>query len=157
VRIVFEIHEQHTESGVGIMKLTIKKLGLMVGVLLAAMCFLVPAMAQELRGRITGRVSDASGAVIPGATVTVRDVARATTSTFITNEDGLFDAPYLLTGTYQVTVELAGFKKSVQDNVAVAINETRALDIKLDVGAVTETVTVQEEASALSTADANLG
>ena len=85
------------------------------------------------------------------------DVARATTSTFTTSEDGLFDAPYLLPGTYQVAVELAGFKKALQDNVVVAINETTTVNIKLDVGAVTETVSVLNEITTLNTADANLG
>src|SRR5262249_3732847 len=124
------------------MKLTTKKLRLIAGCALAAICMLVPviAQAQELRGKITGRVTDASGAVIPGATVKVTDVARSVTTTLITNEEGLFDAPYLLPGTYQVTVEIPGFKKALEDNVQVAINDTRVLNVKLDVGTVTETV-----------------
>src|SRR5262244_3308553 len=114
------------------MDITTKKLRRIAGFALAAIFMLVSAMvqAQELRGKITGRVTDASGAVIPGASVKVTDVARATSSTLITNEDGLFDAPYLLPGTYQVAVELAGFKKAVQDKVDVAINETRTVNIK---------------------------
>ena len=141
------------------MKLTTKKLRLIAGFALAAICMLVPALlqAQELRGKITGRVTDASGAVIPGATVKVTDVARAATSTLTTNEEGLFDAPYLLPGTYQVVVELAGFKKALEENVQVTINDTRVLNIKLDVGNVTETVSVTETASLLTSADADLG
>jgi hypothetical protein len=141
------------------MKLTTKTSHLIAGFALVAICLLVPAMAhaQELRGKITGRVTDASGAVIPGATVKVTDVARATTSTLLTNEEGLFDAPYLLPGTYQVVVELAGFKKALEDNVQVAINDTRILTIKLDVGTVTETVTVTQAATTLASADADLG
>ena len=96
------------------MRLTTKKLRLMAGFALAAICLVVPAQAQELHGKITGRVTDASGAVIPGATVKVIDVARATTSTLTTNEEGLFDAPYLLPGTYQVAVEIPGFKKALR-------------------------------------------
>ena len=141
------------------MKLTTKRSHLIAGFSLAAICLLVPAMthAQELRGKITGRVTDSSGAVIPGATVKVTDLARAATSTFTTNEDGLFDAPYLLPGLYQVAVELAGFKKALQDKVEVTINETRTVNIKLDVGAVTETVTVTDTATLLTSADADLG
>jgi hypothetical protein len=141
------------------MKLTTKKLRLIAGFVLAAICMLVPAMvqAQELRGKITGRVTDASGAVIPGATVKVTDVARSVTTTLTTNEEGLFDAPYLLPGTYQVAVEIPGFKKALEDNVQVAINDTRVLNIKLDVGTVTETVSVTETASLLTSADADLG
>src|SRR5262249_32917475 len=124
-----------------------------------AIYMLVPGMlqAQELRGKITGRVTDSSGAVIPGATVKVMDLARATISTLTTNEEGLFDVPYLLPGTYQVVVEIAGFKKAQEDNVQVTINDTRILNIKLDVGTVTETVTVTDAATLLSTADADLG
>jgi hypothetical protein len=140
------------------MKLTTKTSHLIAGFALVGICLLVPtAHAQELRGKITGRVTDASGAVIPGATVTVKDVARATTSTLITNEDGLFDAPYLLPGNYQVAVELPGFKKALEDNVQVAINDTRILNIKLEVGNVTESVSVTETPSLLTSADADLG
>jgi hypothetical protein len=147
------------ESGAGNMKSTTKKSHLIAGLVLFALCLLVPAMAQaqELRGKITGRVTDASGAVIPGATVKVTDVARATTTTLTTNEEGLFDAPYLLPGTYRVAVEIAGFKKAQEDNVQVAINDTRVLNIKLDVGNVTETVSVTDTAAILSSADADLG
>src|SRR5262244_2049038 len=141
------------------MKPMTKKLRLIAGFALAALCLLVPAIAQaqELRGKITGRVTDSSGAVIPGATVKVTNVARATTSTLITNEEGLFDVPYLLPGTYQVAVEIPGFKKALQDNVQVAINDTRILNIKLDVGTVTETVSVTDTAAILTSADADLG
>jgi hypothetical protein len=141
------------------MKLTTKKWQFIARFALAAICMALPALvqAQELRGKITGRVTDASGAVIPGASVKVTDVARATSVTLVTNEEGLFDAPYLLPGTYQVAVELAGFKKALEDNVRVAINDTRALNIKLDVGTATETVSVTETASPLTSADADLG
>src|SRR5262245_27734740 len=133
-----------------------KKSHLIAGITLVAICLLVPVLtqAQELRGKITGRVTDTSGAVIPGATVKLTDVARAATSSLTTNEEGLFDAPYLLPGTYQVSVELAGFKKAVEDNVQVAINDTRLLNIKLEIGNVTETVSVTQAPELLATADA---
>src|SRR5438094_3628072 len=98
---------------------------------LIAVCvlFMIPALqAQELRGKITGRVTDPNGAAVAGATVKVRDIARSTTATFTTNADGLFDALYLLPGTYQVVIEASGFKKSLQDKVQVEINQTRHLD-----------------------------
>ena len=126
--------------------------------MLALICFLVPAIhGQELRGKISGRVVDANGAAVPGATVTITDPTRAGTTTLTTNNDGLFDAPYLLPGTYQVLVEAAGFKRALQDKVTVAINETRTLTIPLDVGAVQETVTVTADTSQLKVSDPNLG
>jgi hypothetical protein len=119
---------------------------------------LVPAsFAQELRGKITGRVVDPNKAAVPGASVKVTDVARNVTSSLTTNADGLFEAPYLLPGVYQVVVEASGFKKQIQDGVQVEINQTRTLDVTLEVGGTQETVTVTAEAPALNLADANLG
>src|SRR5437764_1371150 len=132
----------------------------MAGWVLIAVCllFMIPALqAQELRGKITGRVVDPNGAAVPGANVKVTDVARNKTTDLTTNSEGLFQAPYLLPGTYQVLVEMSGFKKSLQQTVQVAINETRTLDIKLDIGTPSETVTVTAEPAQLNAADANLG
>jgi preprotein translocase subunit SecD len=114
--------------------------------------------AQELRGKIVGRVVDPNGAAVPGAAAQVVDVARDKTTTLTTNSDGMFEAPYLLPGTYRILVEVAGFKKALQDNVAVVINQTTNLEIKLDVGTnPQETVTVTAEAAQLNTNDSNLG
>ena len=118
---------------------------------------LVSAGAQELRGKISGRVVDPNGAAVPGASVKVIDVARNNTTTLTTNDEGLFTAPYLLPGTYQVLVEIAGFKKSIQDKVVVAINQTLDLEIKLDLGTPQETVTVTQEVPPLNVTDPNLG
>src|SRR5256885_1026903 len=136
-----------------------KSMRILAGLILfAAISFFSSSLqAQELRGKITGRVMDPNGAAVAGATVKVTDVARSTTTTFTTNADGLFDALYLLPGTYQVVVEASGFKKSLQDKVQVEINQTRHLDISLDVGTPQETVTVTAEAATLNASDANLG
>src|SRR5262245_3542086 len=123
----------------------------------SAMLLPMSASSQELRGKISGRVSDSNGAAVPGATVTITDTARSAVTTLTTNGDGLFDAPYLRPGSYQVLVEASGFKKSLQDKVIVAINETRNLEIALDVGTVQETVTVTTEATPLNQSDGNLG
>ena len=78
---------------------------------LIAVCllFMIPAtlQAQELRGKITGRVMDPNGAAVPGANVKVTDVARNKTVDLTTNSEGLFEAPFLLPGSYQVMVEMA--------------------------------------------------
>jgi hypothetical protein len=128
---------------------------------LIAVCLLlmIPAtlQAQDLRGKITGRVMDPNGAAVPGANVKVTDVARNKTVDLITNSEGLFEAPYLVPGTYQVLVEMAGFKKSLEQTVQVAINETRTLQIKMDIGTPSETVTVTAEPAQLNAADGNLG
>ncbi len=87
----------------------------------------------------------------------VKDVARGTTASSTTNNEGLFQANYLLPGTYQVTVEIAGFKKSVNDGVLVQVNETRDLVITLQVGGVEETISVTALSATINTSDANLG
>src|SRR6266571_4607708 len=116
-----------------------------------------PLEAQEARGKIAGTVTDPNKAAVPGASVKITDVARGTTVTLTTNDQGFFQAPYLLSGSYQVVVENAGFKKYVQEAVVLQINETRDLTIVLEVGGTQETVTVTAEAATLNNADANLG
>jgi hypothetical protein len=117
----------------------------------------VTLRAQELRGKIKGRVLDQNKAAVPGATVQVTDTSRNATVTLTTNSDGLFEASYLLPGDYQVVVEAPGFKKAIQDKVVVQINQTRDLELSLEVGAAQETVTVTADAPALNAADGNLG
>src|SRR6185295_13085016 len=112
---------------------------------------------QELRGKITGRVVDSNGGAVSGASVKVTDVSRAATTELTTNADGLFDAPYLRPGVYQILVEASGFKKALRDKVEVAINETSTLTITLDVGTIQETVTVTSDSSQLNASDPNLG
>src|SRR5262245_46668230 len=128
-------------------------------VALLLMAFVVPASlhAQETRGRISGRVTDATKSILPGASVTVTDAARGTTATAITNDQGLFQLNFLLPGTYTVAVELQGFKKHVQDNVVLQINETRDLPIVLEIGTLQESISVVAESPRLNTADANMG
>lgn len=118
---------------------------------------LVPVRAQELRGKISGRVTDPNKAAVPGATVKVIDVSRNLTATLTTNAEGLFEALYLVPGTYQVVVEAAGFKKVIQDGVLVQINTTHSLEISLEVGGTQETVTVTAVTPMLNESDANLG
>ena len=79
--------------------------------LLVALVLPASLSAQESRGRITGRVVDASKATVPGATVTVTDAARGSVVAVTTNEQGLFQVNYLAPGAYRVEVELAGFQE----------------------------------------------
>jgi hypothetical protein len=143
------------------MKSISKRASLLAGCALAALCLLlvipVSMQAQELRGKISGRVMDPNGAAVPGAEVKVTDLTRAKTTTLTTNADGLFDAPFLLPGKYQVMVEIKGFKKYLQNDVEVQINQTRTLDVTLAVGVPEETVTVTAEAPPMNVSDPNLG
>ena len=80
-----------------------------------------PAFAQETRGTIAGTVRDNTQAVIPNAVVKINNLARGTTVSVNTNDAGLFHAPYVVPGNYQIVVEARGFKKYVRDGVELRI------------------------------------
>ena len=113
--------------------------------------------AQEARGTITGRVKDAGEAVIPGASVKIINVAMGTSVTATTNDAGVFQAPYLLPGTYRIMVEVSGFKKYVRDGVMLQIGNTLDLEVKLEVGTVDQSVTITSETPVIDTASASMG
>ncbi len=120
-------------------------------------CFPGALHAQESRGTITGKVMDANKGVVPGASVKVTNVAMGTTASVQTNEAGLFQAPYLLPGTYQVVVEVTGFRKYVRDSVVLRIGDTIEVNIELVVGSVGEAITVTAEDPGLDTTSASRG
>src|SRR5690348_13425179 len=76
-----------------------------------------PLAAQVATGSIVGTVKDASGEVVPGAQVVIREVTRNTTTTLITDGNGLYAAPFLVPGTYEVQVELQGFKSWIRPGI----------------------------------------
>lgn len=115
------------------------------------------AFAQEARGAITGKITDANQSVLPGASVKITSVERGTTVSLQTNDSGLYQAPYLLPGTYRITVEAKGFKKYVRDGVIVRVNDNIEIEIGLEVGSVGETVTVTADAPALDTTSGSIG
>ena len=118
--------------------------------------FAVAAGAQEARGTITGTVRDTSKGVIPGASVTITNVAMGTSVPVTSNEIGWFQAAYLIPGTYRVGVELAGFKKFLRE-VEVRVNDRLELDVMLELGASTETIDVTASTPLLETTNASLG
>lgn len=127
--------------------------------ILMCLCVVTAAagFAQESRGTITGTVVDASKAVIPGATVTITNVARGTSIVAVTNEVGFFQAPYLISGTYRITVELSGFKKLVREGIEVRVDDRIQIELPLQLGGTEEEITVTAEAPLLSTTNASLG
>lgn len=125
--------------------------------LIMALFFVQAVTAQDTRGTIKGIVTDPNGAAVVGATVSVIDPSRAKTTNIVTNEDGFYQVPFLTAGKYQVVVESKGFKKTVNDNVLLQINEALQVNFKLEVGQPVETVTVTSEAPPLQTETASLG
>ncbi len=104
----------------------------------------VPAFAQSqaANGAIEGTVIDASGGVLPGVTVTITNIDTGTERVVVTNESGLFRAPLLPLGTYNVVAELQGFKKFEQTGIKLSVGETAVVNAALGVGQVSEVVSV---------------
>ncbi|MGA9773287.1 MAG: TonB-dependent receptor [Blastocatellia bacterium] len=119
--------------------------------------FPAATLGQEARGSITGKVTDAGQSIIAGAIVKVENVAMGTSVSVATNDSGLFAAPYLVPGTYQIIVEFRGFKRYVRANVALRIGETLDLPIALETGGTEESITVTAESARLDTTTASLG
>ena len=133
------------------------KIGFWVVLIAAGLVGALPVVGQETRGTIVGRIVDASGASVGGAKVGVANLEMGTRLNLVTNSDGLFQAPLLLAGVYRVEVEAAGFKKFTRNGIEVRINDRIQVDVQLEVGAATESVTVTGEAPALSTETASTG
>lgn len=102
----------------------------------------VAAMAQATTGTLKGTVGDANGALVAGATVTIKNEATGAVVTSTTTGDGVFEASNLQPGTYSVTVEAAGFKRSVSTGVNVKVGIINPVEVKVEPGNVNETVTI---------------
>src|SRR6266436_10407520 len=100
---------------------------------------------QNITGTILGMVKDATGAVISGAEVTVLNLDTNHPVKVTTNPLGIFEAPYLRPGHYQVKVSGPGFKTAVRDNIDLQVESRLRLDFTLELGEVTTTVAVTSE------------
>jgi hypothetical protein len=112
---------------------------------------------QGEQGTITGTVTDQSGAVIPDAKVTVREVSTQTVSATVTNARGYYTVPYLNPGTYDVTAESQGFSGATVLGVHLTVNLSTSVDLKLAVGAVSQQVIVEANVIQLETENSELG
>ncbi|HVF88109.1 MAG TPA: carboxypeptidase-like regulatory domain-containing protein [Pyrinomonadaceae bacterium] len=108
--------------------------------------------AQETRGTLLGTVSDTSGAVVPGATVVITNAGTNVSTQVVSNEGGTFEVPFLQPGTYNVTATVQGFKKFVQQGVAVNLGGRSNVEVTLETGDVSEEVVVTGAAPLLDTA-----
>jgi outer membrane receptor protein involved in Fe transport len=115
------------------------------------------AVAQDATGRIIGVVTDPSGSVIPRAKVTVTNVATNGSSEASSAEDGSYQVLLLPIGSYKVTVEASGFRKTVTAPQKLEINQSLKVDVKLEVGSTSETVQVEANASGVETVNATIG
>jgi hypothetical protein len=112
--------------------------------LVALLCGLAaPAAAQDYRGKVQGLITDENGAAVPGAHVVLRNIATGVEVERQTNDDGLYIFDFVEPGEYTVMVDHSGFKKAIQEHVNVRVRGDLSVDLKMAVGAVQETVTVE--------------
>jgi TonB dependent receptor/Carboxypeptidase regulatory-like domain/TonB-dependent Receptor Plug Domain len=127
---------------------------------LAAFGVVLSAALVEAQGggsALQGRVTDQQQAILPGVSIIVTHQENGTFRETISGPDGAFFVPGLLPGRYRITADLAGFKKFMREEVVLLLGSTQTLDLRLEVGGVTETVTVTEEAPAVDLTSARVG
>src|SRR4029453_3076303 len=110
-----------------------------------------PAYAQRTTASLRGTVSDPTSAVISGAKVTVKGEDTGFTRTTTTNSAGLYSFTDLPVGSYRLEVEFAGFRTAVRSKLGLNVADTRAVDMQLETGEITEQVTVEAPAVAVQT------
>ena len=118
--------------------------------------FCVSAHSQTL-GRISGNVTDSSGGALAGATITVTDVARGVTRSVTTDSVGAYSAPNLIPGTYAVHATFSGFEAFDREDIEIGVGADVHVDVKLQPGAQTQTITVSGEVPAITTTNAQMG
>ena len=128
------------------------RLALLLGMLAAC----VPMFGQSL-AKLTGAVTDNTGAVVSGAKVTARSVSTGVVSDATTNASGVYQFPFLPPAEYEVSCEFQGFKKAVRSGVVLETATTKSLDFTLEVGAVTESVEVNATVPLLESETSSVG
>jgi hypothetical protein len=112
--------------------------------------------AQVLYGSVVGSVTDQTGAVVPGATVSITNVQTGQAREAMTDDAGYYSIPNLLEGTYDLSVKMTGFRTYLEKGIVVSINTVRRVNITLQVGQVAETVSVEATTAVLQTAKADV-
>jgi hypothetical protein len=113
--------------------------------------------AQGERGTFNGTITDSSGAAVPQASVKATHVGTNVDTVTTTTDAGVYRLPYLPPGTYRLTVTAPGFKTALRENVILGVAQTLTLDFALELGQITESVTVSAEAPLLETGTSELG
>ena len=131
------------------------KRGLGISALCTVLC--LAASAQENTATITGQALDSSGAVVPGARVVARNVLTGLERQTLTNETGTYTIPLLPVGTYDISAEKDGFKRSVQTGFVLQVDQRARIDVQLQVGAASESVQVTAEAPLTQTETSSVG
>ncbi len=125
--------------------------------LLFCLLILPSAVAQEFRATITGRVSDSTGAAIPNAALEIRNVDTNEVTAAVTSASGDYTVPLLRPGNYSISAQVAGFKAFTRASIVLNVGQTATVNIALQVGDVTDQITVTAEPPLIDTATANRG
>jgi len=130
------------------------KRSLIVGALLSAAlaCF-----GQDFRATVTGRITDSSGAVVPGAKITITQTGTSASATTRSTETGDYVIPSLVPGVYRLEVESPGFKRYVREGITLQIQDKPVIDVVLEPGEITTAVTVTSDVMQVETATASRG
>ena len=128
-------------------------------ILFVSAMFLVvySAHGQVAESRISGQISDTTGASVPAAQVRVTDESTGLVRNTASSQDGFFAVPQLRRGTYRVEVEASGFKKAVREHVECSLGQVLTLNFALEVGQITESLTVTGEIPMIQTETTSLG
>jgi hypothetical protein len=127
-------------------------------VVLLLLSTFVLANAQEFRGSVTGQVTDPNGAIVPGASVTIKNVGTNVENTATTNDEGSYNFPLLQPGHYTLTVTAPGFSTSAREGIEVRVSDKLTIDMQLQVGGASATVTtVATDTPALETGSVSTG
>src|SRR5690349_15762266 len=115
------------------------------------------ALAQVTTGSLVGTVTGASEQVVPGAQVVIRDINKNTTTSVTTDTAGAYAAPFLVPGTYEVTIELSGFKKWQRSQILLQVNDRLRVDARVEVGGLEETTSVVASSPLVRTDSSEVG
>ncbi len=127
---------------------------MVLGIVLSSAVF---CSAQVTTGTIVGTVHDASGAVVPGAKITITNLQKGTSLVYQTDQTGYYNAPFLIPGAYGVTVEKSGFKTETRRGITLQVDQRARIDFTLSLGAVSQTINVTAAPPLVESQSSSLG
>jgi outer membrane receptor protein involved in Fe transport len=126
--------------------------------ILALLALSLPFTAPaQIQSRITGTVTDATGAAVVGATLNARNTETGVVTNAVSNDNGVYSIPFLIPGPYEITAEMQGFKKFVRSGIVLETGTVSTVDVRLDLGNLTETVQVDARAPLLESESSSVG
>ena len=125
--------------------------------LFAALALACLAPSQEFRGAISGAITDATGSMVAGASITVTETRTSTRVDTVSDNSGHYAVPFLLPGDYDISVKFAGFKEFIRKAIHLGAGEHPIIDVRLDVGEVTQSVEVTAEVPLINNENASIG